>query len=513
MGVRLVPRGHKPPPGFENDPGYRTCTGSIVKFEAEGGAVINLNPKNPKPPEDRDGIILERRAVRGPGLTYGGATRAGLAFAENALAVYPGLGCLGGGYGDGCPCRQPMFTVDGWGRIFYPSAFTCSVRVVDNSGNEILSFGQYGNADSGGPGSRIPVPPVPLAWPEAVSASYKAIYVSDPGNWRVVRMLKKYGAEASAPVAKPSKKAREILQLGASGKTDKLDAVWAAIQDEDPGVRSAGIRVFGALTDITSFSKLVPLLATRKDDRDRAAVEKAILAACRRLKDKERCSAPALAALNGASLPVRRSLLRVLGTVGGAKAIGTLHKACTDPDRSIQEFAVSTMAACRDRAALDPLLDLLGKVRTNRQRAQVLDGYLSLLDRAATMPAKDKLARLEAALNAVKRRTEKEKVLMAMRGVRDPKSFAVLKKYYKTKLIGRQAMTAAIIIADQLKRSHWKLCRRELRKMLAATRDEKLRAQVSKLIKEIELSDVARPKAPGMDEKKSADDVMEELGL
>ena len=113
------------------------------------------------------------------------------------VQIYPGLGCMAGGFGDGCICRQPMFQVDGWGRLFYPCAATYTVGVADNAGNEILSFGHYGNVDSRGPGqdSLIKTPAVPLGWPEAVGVSEKAIYVSDVLNRRIMRLMKKYAAE------------------------------------------------------------------------------------------------------------------------------------------------------------------------------------------------------------------------------------------------------------------------------------------------------------------------------
>ena len=91
-----------------------------------------------------------------------------------------------------------MFQVDGWGRLFVPNAVTCSVRIIDNSGNLIQQFGKYGNLDSRGPGedSMIKTPEVPLGWPQAVSASYKNVYVSDVVNRRIVRMKKTYEQES-----------------------------------------------------------------------------------------------------------------------------------------------------------------------------------------------------------------------------------------------------------------------------------------------------------------------------
>jgi hypothetical protein len=189
IGLGVVPTGHTPPPGFEKDPAYQTCVGSVVKFKPEGGAVVALKGKDAELPADKQGLVMDQRSYR-----------RGPRFLENAVMAYPGLGCMAGGLGDGCECRQPMFQVDSYGRIFYPNAITCSVRVVDNAGNEILSFGKYGNIDSAGPKSMIPQPGIPLGWPEAVGVSHTAIYVSDVLNRRIVRLIKKYAAEGTCPV-------------------------------------------------------------------------------------------------------------------------------------------------------------------------------------------------------------------------------------------------------------------------------------------------------------------------
>ncbi|MGQ9661961.1 MAG: SMP-30/gluconolactonase/LRE family protein [Kiritimatiellia bacterium] len=134
VGLKLFPTDFSPPPAFR-DPksGYYGITGSIVKFGPEGGSITAVESKTAQ--GDR-GLIAEVR------WGWGSPIRKKVLL-ENARQIYPGLGCMAGGYGDGCICRQPMFQVDDWGRIFYPSAATCSVKVVDNSGNPIIELSLY----------------------------------------------------------------------------------------------------------------------------------------------------------------------------------------------------------------------------------------------------------------------------------------------------------------------------------------------------------------------------------
>jgi hypothetical protein len=199
MALRTLPKVHVPPPGYQKDPAYWHCTGTIVKVGPKGGSLFNLGGKGSRPyvkvrkvPSGMKGMYMANR-FRYP---------CGPQFCEGALIAYPGIGVMGGGFGTGCRCRQPMFELDGWGRLFVPNATTYSVRILDNTGNEILEFGNYGNADSRGKTEKSPIstPEIPLGWPEAVGASNKAVYVADVLNRRIVRLMKTYQAEETIPL-------------------------------------------------------------------------------------------------------------------------------------------------------------------------------------------------------------------------------------------------------------------------------------------------------------------------
>jgi hypothetical protein len=199
MALRTLPAGHKPPPGYAADPGYWHCTGTILKIPPSGGSLFNLGGKGSRPPQKERKVPA---GMKGISMEIKNRYPRGKQFCEGAVKAYPGIGVMGGGYGGGCRCRQPMFELDGWGRLFVPNATIYHVRVLDNAGNEILKFGHYGNADSRGEkeGSPITTPAIPLGWPEAVGASNKAVYVADVLNRRIVRLKKTYQAEETVDV-------------------------------------------------------------------------------------------------------------------------------------------------------------------------------------------------------------------------------------------------------------------------------------------------------------------------
>ncbi len=199
LGVQVLPRDYKVPAGLDQIRGYAQMTGCVIKFRPTGGAVhpddgtkgswSNGPVKLAIPEKFEDGLPMG--SVR----TQHGVTLKQTYF-EGAAKAYPGLAPFSGfDRSDGCVCQSPRFDVDDYGRVYMPNALTCSVSVVDDAGNEILRFGGYGNRDSEGPGSAVPKPVIPLAYPVAVGVSAKHIYVADSANRRVVRVDPVYGSE------------------------------------------------------------------------------------------------------------------------------------------------------------------------------------------------------------------------------------------------------------------------------------------------------------------------------
>jgi len=209
LALRGLPAGHKAPAGFGKDTAYRWVVGSVMKIKPKGGSMFALGGPLARPPRKERKVPQGMSGIR---ILKTAGYPCGPAFVENAVKAYPGIGSMSGGFGTGCRCRQPMFQLDKWGRLFIPNAITCSVRVVDNEGNLITRFGHYGNADSRGEEAYeqavaadentnlIKVPAIPLGWPEAVGVSNKAVYVADVLNRRVVRLRKTYVLEKTIPV-------------------------------------------------------------------------------------------------------------------------------------------------------------------------------------------------------------------------------------------------------------------------------------------------------------------------
>ncbi len=154
---------------------YPIMYGSIFKFGPAGGAGTG-----PKVDGGRKGLLAYDAPVN----------------IKDDLWQYFGVGPIPASknarlynhYTTACSCEGMRFDVDGFGRTFVPDAARFRVVVLDTGGNLIGAFGRYGNQDSAGPGSALPKPAIPFAFPLAVGVSDRAAYVSDILSRRIVRV-------------------------------------------------------------------------------------------------------------------------------------------------------------------------------------------------------------------------------------------------------------------------------------------------------------------------------------
>jgi hypothetical protein len=124
---------------------------------------------------------------------------------------------------DTCHCTASDFDLDDFGRVFVPDNGRFRIGVLDSSGNEILSFGAYGNQDFCGPESYVvdpatkrlrprkaddpgelkspfASPEIALGWVVGLAVTDRYAYIDDVINKRILRVKLEYAASETSPV-------------------------------------------------------------------------------------------------------------------------------------------------------------------------------------------------------------------------------------------------------------------------------------------------------------------------
>jgi len=177
-----LPNSQKDPDAESGHNYYPLMYGCIVKFGPEGGKISK------KGTGDQITYAWKKKAVlSGAKWSFFGAS---------LVPVFT----HGGMKPNICACESPRFDVDGFGRSFFGDACGFRVGVLDSAGNLIKWFGDYGNQDSAGPKSAIPVPAIPIGWVHGVAVDDEACFIGDRLNQRVIRVKLGYDAEAECAI-------------------------------------------------------------------------------------------------------------------------------------------------------------------------------------------------------------------------------------------------------------------------------------------------------------------------
>ena len=127
----------------------------------------------------------------------------GSSWVQGAEWLYGGVGYDGKNAGVGCACWNARFAFDYFGRSFAPELDRYRVAVLDRNGNLILRIGRYGNADSAGAASRVPLGGDEVGM---VHGAYLAtdtdrrLFVADSASDRIYSVRLGYHATGKVPL-------------------------------------------------------------------------------------------------------------------------------------------------------------------------------------------------------------------------------------------------------------------------------------------------------------------------
>jgi HEAT repeat protein len=260
----------------------------------------------------------------------------------------------------------------------------------------------------------------------------------------------------------------------------------------DSKVRRAAFRALGRLAGEKDLPSLIKLLTSLQDDGGRREAERAIVAVSRKISDDSNRADVVLAGLRGEKrMPVRCSLLRVLGGIANTKALETLEAASKETDPAVRDTAVRALAKWPDATAAEALLEIFQNTQNQTHRLLALRGCVRLL----ALPAGDRhvqktLEMYRQAISSARNPDENKLVLSGLANVSNPEALAMVHPFLLAKAVRAEAAMAAIKIAGAIMRTHRDQARTAMNRLLAVSHDEDLRKQAREIVRQIkELED------------------------
>ena len=122
-----------------------------------------------------------------------------------------------------------------------------------------------------------------------------------------------------------------------------FDVLVSLIDDADAATRLAALRALGQVVDPPRLSVLTIRLLSPKDPDERATVQQALRAACRRAADRDECARQVQSVAAKCEQDTKPFVIELLASVGGPVALEAVATLAQEGDESVQDAATGAL--------------------------------------------------------------------------------------------------------------------------------------------------------------------------
>jgi len=287
--------------------------------------------------------------------------------------------------------------------------------------------------------------------------------------------------------AKPAAKVQLIQILSDRGAAGAAPAILNEAAGQDAAVRAAALKALARLGEAKDLPAILGVLVNLRGDEARDEAEGAVVAVSRKLADDAGRADPTLAALRTAgSADAKGSLLRVLRSLGGAKALAAVQGTLKDADPKVQDAAVRALADWPDPGPVAALMDILRTATNETQRVVALRGCVRLLGLAGAAPTPETVTAYEEIMARAKRPEEKKLVLAGLANLSHPAALAMAESCLADEAVSAEAAMAVVNVARAIMGSYRDEVKAAMTKLAASTKNADLKRQADQIVRQIE---------------------------
>jgi HEAT repeats len=168
------------------------------------------------------------------------------------------------------------------------------------------------------------------------------------------------------------------------------------------------------------------------------------------MPDREATAAKLAAAIPSASTATQASMLRILGAMGGPKALATIAATVKKGEPEVVDAGTDALGKWMMIDAAPVLLDITKSSTADKYRGRALRGYLRLA-RQMKMSDADRCEMFRRALAVAQRDEERRLVLDALERCPSAESVELASSLMDDKELKQHAVETAIFIAEKIK--------------------------------------------------------------
>jgi HEAT repeat protein len=254
-------------------------------------------------------------------------------------------------------------------------------------------------------------------------------------------------------------------------------------------VRAKALGAVSELGTPSALSDLLELLLAAESEEARSPVEHAAIKVCRRAQEPEPCAGPVIAACEGASVPAKASLMRILGRLRGQKALARVRAAAKSDQEPVQDAAVRALATWDDPVVADDLIAIAKNSPSQVHRVLALRGFVKVVSLVRDRSPDQMLELYEQAMAAARRPEDKKRVLSGLANVSNLAALRMVERYRTDPALQGEAVAATVRIARAILGSHPQEAKDALEQVPRLTKDKALINDAKQAIQMIERLD------------------------
>ncbi|MEF8794971.1 MAG: DUF1080 domain-containing protein [Salinivenus sp.] len=253
-------------------------------------------------------------------------------------------------------------------------------------------------------------------------------------------------AAEALPAGTDTAKAVLIRIIAARRGTEHLATVLDERTSSDETVRLEVYRALQQLASERELPTLVGSLSEAVSDRERAAVQDAIVAVLDRMEKSKNRDSAVRAMWADASEEQKFSLIGVLPRIGGNEALRVAVQATRSPESEIRASAIETLAEWpeTETQAMSALLRVAENAEASNQRIQLLRRYVRLVD-ASDASVDEKREHLHEAVSTANSPQERALVIDSFSSVESSVGFRAVGEYLSSEedIVRKHALDVA----------------------------------------------------------------------
>jgi len=257
---------------------------------------------------------------------------------------------------------------------------------------------------------------------------------------------------ARLPQARGKQQQVLIELAGQRQISEALPAVVSSLHDTDAETRGLAVQTIGIIGQDPQIDDLVKLLQKTDNSRERAGINKALLAI------SGRCGVKCIPHLRPLTQS-RDSELHIIGLhalaiIGGPDALATVKSAIESAERPVQDEAVRILSTWpnnwpEDSEAGQALLMLATSAEKMPHQVLGLRGYLQYIRGNKKLSNEQKVAKIKDVLPHIKRPEEKRQAIAALGEAPSSSVLELLRTFAEDPAVVEEAYSAMVQVASQ----------------------------------------------------------------